>query len=105
MTYENFVASLSATQPPAGLSSVLRGLWHAGRQEWDLAHTVAQDHDYDPMHNWLHAYLHRQEADLANAAYWYRRAGRSVATGPLPDEWMQLVKAQPDIESEAKSGT
>jgi hypothetical protein len=40
-----------------------------------------------------HAYLHRKEGDLGNAAYWYRRAGRPVASGALDDEWGQIVAA------------
>jgi len=35
--------------------------------------------------------LHRREGDLGNAAYWYRRAGRPVASGPLPAEWRQIA--------------
>ncbi|UOQ53175.1 hypothetical protein [Hymenobacter cellulosivorans] len=99
MTYEFFVASLSQSQPPTGISAVLRGLWHAGRQEWNLAHQIAQANDQDAWHNWLHAYLHRQEGDLGNAAYWYRRAGRPVYSGPLVQEWEDMVRAQSGIAS------
>ena len=28
-----------------------------------------------------------------NAAYWYRRAGRAVANGPLDDEWATIAAA------------
>jgi hypothetical protein len=38
----------------------------------------------------MHAYLHRKAGDASNAAYWYRRAGRAIASGPLADEWIQL---------------
>jgi hypothetical protein len=31
------------------------------------------------------------EGDLGNAAYWYRRAGKPVATGSLEEEWATLV--------------
>ncbi|MCB2376030.1 hypothetical protein LGH70_00440 [Hymenobacter sp. BT635] len=97
MTYESFVACLAEAEPPTGISLVLQGLWYAGRQQWEQAHTLAQVTDRDQRHNWLHAYLHRQEGDLGNAAYWYRRAGRSVFTGSLTEEWEQLVRAQPEI--------
>ncbi|PJJ54842.1 hypothetical protein [Hymenobacter chitinivorans] len=99
MTYEFFVASLAGAQPPAGVSAVLRGLWHAGRQEWNLAHNLAQANDTDPLHNWLHAYLHRQEGDPGNAAYWYRRAARPAYAAPLAQEWEDMVRAQPGIAS------
>jgi hypothetical protein len=39
----------------------------------------------------VHAYLHRKEPDLANARYWYNRAGRSPATGSLEQEWDALA--------------
>jgi len=35
---------------------------------------------------WVHAYLHRAEADLSNARYWYNRANQPVATGKLETE-------------------
>ena len=38
----------------------------------------------------MHAYLHRKEGDVGNAAYWYRRAGRAVA-GDLKIEWAEIV--------------
>lgn len=74
------------TTAPASLSPALRALWHDHQGNWDEAHRIAQDID-DETGAWVHAYLHRKEGDLSNAAYWYRRAGRPVATGPLTDEW------------------
>jgi len=35
---------------------------------------------------WVHAYLHRVEADLSNARYWYNRANQPVATGAFETE-------------------
>jgi hypothetical protein len=40
---------------------------------------------------WVHAYLHRKEGDPSNAAYWYRRAGQSVATSSLSQERQLIV--------------
>jgi hypothetical protein len=71
---------------------VLVALWHDARGDWDAAHTVAQDVP-DPDGAWVHAYLHRKEGDLGNAAYWYRRAGKPAATGSLEEEWRQIVGA------------
>ena len=31
-----------------------------------------------PACDWVHAHLHRVEGDLGNAAYWYRRAGKTM---------------------------
>jgi hypothetical protein len=39
----------------------------------------------------VHAHLHRQEGDLANAGYWYRRAGRPVSQQSLDAEWTALA--------------
>lgn len=94
MTYAEFSASLTKPEAPAGLSPLLRALWHAGRDEWELAHDIAQNHENDPLHDWLHALLHRQEGDATNAAYWYRRAGRPVFSGNVRTEWEQLVRTQ-----------
>jgi hypothetical protein len=35
---------------------------------------------------WVHAHLHRIEGDLANASYWYGKAGRQVSEGDLETE-------------------
>jgi hypothetical protein len=45
---------------------------------------------------WVHAYLHRKEGDLDNAAYWYRRAGRPMASDALDAEWERLAGAFSD---------
>jgi hypothetical protein len=39
----------------------------------------------------VHAYLHRREGDAGNAAYWYSRARRPVAQGPLDEEWTAIA--------------
>jgi len=89
MTIDEFRASVSAADPPA-VSAALRALWHDARGDWNAAHTVAQDIE-DTAGAWVHAYLHRKEGDLANAAYWYDRARQPVATDPLPAEWERIV--------------
>jgi len=86
MTLTEFKATLSAPAPPPGSSAVLTALWHDARGGWDAAHGVAQDID-GPDGAWIHAYLHRKEGDEANAGYWYRRAGKPVASGSLEAEW------------------
>ena len=74
-----------------GLRGVLLALWWDARGEWEQAHAVAQDVPGTPGAV-VHAYLHRKEGDLGNAAYWYRQAGRAVQTGPLEAEWESLVQ-------------
>ena len=84
--------TLAAAEPPAGLAPALAALWWAGKGEWDRAHDLVQD---DPGRDaaWVHAYLHRVEGDLSNAAYWYRRAARPLETGPLDAEWDAIAAA------------
>ena len=77
---------------PAFLPEALRALWMAGNGDWERAHTVAQDVE-GPDGAWVHAYLHRKEGDNANAAYWYRRAGRPAATRGLAGEWEAMARA------------
>ncbi len=85
-----FKASLKQKQPPHGLPPPLQALWWAAKDDWTKAHEIAQEHDDKPS-AWVHAYLHRVEGDLGNAGYWYRRAGRTPATGALPAEWAGIV--------------
>ena len=92
MTLEEFRATLTASAPPSGITTPLTALWHDGRGDWDAAHQVAQDID-DQTGAWIHAYLHRKEGDASNAAYWYRRAARPVATTSLDAEWTAIVTA------------
>ena len=52
------------------------GLGLAG--DWQAAHLIAQEHEDEPLANWIHAVVHRMEGDLANAGYWYGRCGRKL---------------------------
>jgi hypothetical protein len=55
-------------------------------KDWEKAHAIAQSHEGDPDHDWLHALCHRIEGDDANAGYWYRRAGRARFEGTIEAE-------------------
>jgi hypothetical protein len=77
-------------EPPPGLSGPLRALWWDARGDWDRAHAAAQDGE-DADSAWVHAYLHRKEGDLANADYWYRRAGRNRPAETLEAEWAAIA--------------
>jgi hypothetical protein len=87
-----FKVSLRDGAPPDGIEPVLQALWHEARGDWDKAHRLAQSQS-DATGAWVHAYLHRVEGDQANAAYWYHRAGKAVATAPLNEEWDSIVSA------------
>jgi len=91
VTIDEFESSLTDATPPPGLHLALRALWWDGKGNWHRAHEHAQDDESDPVTAWVHAYLHRKEGDRANAAYWYRRAGKPVATGDLNAEWRAIT--------------
>lgn len=93
LDFDAFAASLAAEAPPEGLSGALRALWWDAKGNWAKAHAAAQEREGDPAHDWVHAYLHRKEPDLANAAYWYRRAGRAMPRGDLAEEWREITRA------------
>ena len=90
MTPDEFKASLAEAAPPA-VSPLLLSLWHDGRGDWETAHRIAQDVE-TPDGAWVHAYLHRKEGDLSNAAYWYRRAQKPQPRMPLDQEWEQIAR-------------
>ena len=71
-------------------TGALLALWWDAKGDWERAHEIAQDVS-GADGAWVHAYLHRKEGDLANASYWYRRAGRDVAEGDLRVEWEGIV--------------
>ncbi len=99
MEWTAFQASLSAAEPPAGIGPALAALWWDAQPDakgdakgaWERAHGCAQE-DRTPAGAAVHAYLHRKEGDLSNARYWYARAGRPAASGPLAAEWEALAR-------------
>jgi hypothetical protein len=91
VTLEQFMSSLENDEPPAGSSDLARVLWLDRKGKWAEAHDLASEIETDAGAR-LHAYLHREEGDLDNARYWYRRSGRAPASGSLDDEWRELVR-------------
>jgi len=91
MTLEQFRATLSADASPTVVPA-LQALWYDARGDWDKAHEMANSVE-DRTGAWVHAYLHRKEGDLGNAAYWYDRAGQPVATDSLDAEWDRIARA------------
>jgi len=73
MTAEDFRQSLTATEPPAGLTLTsklaLAGLWWDAKGDWTPGARIGSA-DEGPEGSWVHAYLHREEGDQDNAAYW-----------------------------------
>ncbi|MEM7133516.1 MAG: hypothetical protein AAF702_44890 [Chloroflexota bacterium] len=91
MTLADFKSTIEQDTPPAGLSPALTAHWYAGKGDWDASHDICQESN--KALDWVHAWLHRQEGDLANAGYWYRRAGQSMSENPLEVEWDEIAEA------------
>jgi hypothetical protein len=92
MNLAAFRASLAAAAPPSGLPPALAALWFEAKGDWERAHELAQA-DEGGAGDWVHAYLHRKQGDAGNAAYWYRRARRPIASGPMEAEWSAIAAA------------
>jgi hypothetical protein len=90
VTLSEFRSSLIFLRPP-DVSDGLLALWYDARGDWKTAHRIAQDIN-TPAGAWIHAYLHRKEGDLGNAAYWYQRASQPVATDTLNSEWATIAE-------------
>jgi hypothetical protein len=91
MDIQAFKASTTDAAPPEGLPLPVQALWWDAKGDWDKAHECAQA-DPGKVASAVHAYLHRKEPDLANAGYWYNRAGRTPASGSLESEWDALAR-------------
>ena len=98
MSFAEFTASLAQdAAPPPGARPALQALWYEARGDWERAHGCVQE-DASRAGAWVHAYLHRQEGDAANAGYWYARAGKSPPAdeNAQSDEWKQIAEALAD---------
>ena len=92
MDLEQFMGTFQEERPRAEWSPLIQALWWDAKGNWDMAHDIA---DGSPLEHadWVHAYLHRKEGDEWNAAYWYRRAGRTKPNQTLQEEWQTIVQA------------
>ena len=81
MTFDDFRQSLPASNPPAELTLALVGLWWDAKGDWTRAHESAQQ-DEGPEGSWVHAYLHRKEADSGQRSLlvWPGRQARLPGT-------------------------
>ena len=90
MDRDAFRDSLAGDRPPREARPALQVLWWASKGDWDRAHEIAQEMP-GPDGAWLHGHLHREEGDLPNARYWYRRARREVPEGTVEEERAELL--------------
>jgi hypothetical protein len=61
--------------------------------DWESAHRIVQRDEDDPSACWIHGVLHRIEGDLANARYWYERAGRALSENESPEAELGRIAA------------
>ena len=90
MNFQEFRNSAMGNNPPKEIGLALTALWWDSKGNWHKAHESAQQ-DEGPAGSWVHAYLHRKKGDLANAGYWYQRAGKSLIRGSFEQEWQEIV--------------
>jgi len=88
----DFQQTTAGVAPPEDAAPPLAALWWAAKGDWNQAHKIVQDEDTADA-AWVHAYLHRVEGDLSNAAYWYRKAEKPEASGSLEAEWAGIASA------------
>lgn len=93
-TFAEFEKSaVSGATLPSGLSEPLQVMWHSKAGTWKAAHDIAETLK-TTTGSWVHAFLHREEGDRANAGYWYRRAGMTIPAESvtIADEWAIIAR-------------
>ncbi len=90
MNVHDFEESLKGDLVPAGLAAPVEALWWDAKGDWAKAHGLVDELESKEGMA-VHACLHRKEGSLANADYWYARAGRGFYRSELEDEWRTLV--------------
>jgi hypothetical protein len=98
VTMTDVFTSLDWSAPPKDMTKPLQALWWAKKgelkvgPEWEQAHAICQAQEGVFEFDWVHALLHWIEADMGNADYWYRRAGRKRATASVSAEWEHIAR-------------
>lgn len=91
MTFDEYIIIREEGSIPDELSALLKALLLDAAGDWDGAHRIAQN-EFSREGSRVHAYLHREEGDLSNAAYWYRNAGLKMPEMSLKEEWEFLAR-------------
>lgn len=76
---------------PDDIPMLLQALLLDAVGDWDSAHKIAQN-VFTKDGSWVHAYLHREEGDRSNAAYWYSNAERRMPDMKLEEEWEEISR-------------
>jgi hypothetical protein len=92
MQYEEFIELRDQGLIPDDIHPLLQALLLDAAGDWDSAHRIAQE-ELTADGSRVHAYLHRVEGDLSNAAYWYSSAGRRMPDQGLDEEWQEIARS------------
>lgn len=94
---DQLISRLNEPDAPAEVSEPLKALWWLKKggletgAEWDKAHEICQTAEGTAAYDVVHGLAHWIEGDLANADYWYRRAGEQRTGSDIGKEWQRLV--------------
>lgn len=92
-------SSADWSAPPRDMSLPLQALWWIRKgnfrigPEWEEAHRIVQTMEGVQAFDWVHALLHWVEADMGNADFWYRQAGKRRAAPSVAQEWEHIALA------------
>lgn len=92
ITFEEFLEMKDSGSIQEEIPPLLQSLLLDAAGDWDSAHRIAQK-EPGKDGSWVHAYLHRVEGDMGNAAYWYRSAGKNLPDLSLAEEWEYIAMA------------
>jgi len=98
-TMPDVFSTLDWSEPPKDMTKPLQALWWIRKggfvvgPEWEQAHAIVQLAEGVEAFDWVHALLHWIEADMGNADYWYRQAGKRRATPSVSAEWQHIAEA------------
>lgn len=79
---------------------VAQGLLYLWHDHWNDAHEIAQANEGEPLHDYLHAIVHRREGDFSNSNYWFRSAGLHPASILLAKRGEHILNG-PDLGIDA----
>ena len=80
---------------PANVNDeLLKAIGFALSGDWNAAHQIVQQYDTDTTAAWIHAVLHKIEADQDNSRYWYRRAGKLEHFSDEPKEELAEIRKE-----------
>lgn len=93
MRAKDLIEAAETQTKPIFTNETERCLYLVGIGKWQEAHEFVEKLP-EPGASWIHAMMHREEGDKANARYWYLRCDKRIPkeTVSMMDEWKEIVK-------------